>query len=331
MSHAPDSSARSASVTPEGLGLGSIARDGAIGTGQLVRGVILAGLLVAVYWHTIRTQLVYRWVNDGTWSYGFLVPLISGYFLYDRREQLARVRPVPSLPGLAVLIGSLAMYTACMFRWIPFDYFRPLSLIGSVFGLVLFLGGWGVIRVTWFAILFLAFSVPIPKTIFVELTRPLQMLASHVTASVLGVFPDVHAEVSGVVIDYTYGLTSGQLNVEEACSGMRSMMAIVTLGVAMSYLGRREVWQRIVLVVACVPIAVCCNVLRVTVTGLLHVFATSAVGKALHFEWFLGPTPHAMFGLVMFLVAMGLFALTAWVLDHLYVETEGDAPDGSPA
>ena len=82
----------------------------------------------------------------------------------------------------------------------------------------------------------------------------------------------LYTEAQAVVIDYVMpGRPPGQLNVEEACSGMRLMMAFVTLGVAMAYLRDRPAWQRIVMVLSCVPIAVFCNSIRVTTTGLLHV------------------------------------------------------------
>jgi len=298
-----------------------------IGGRGLARMTILGGLLVAVYFQPIKTTLIHRWINDGTWSYGWLVPLLSLYFLSHGRETLGRITVKPAYAGLVVLVASLGCYLAT--TWIyHYSYPRVLTLVGCIVGLTLFLGGWAVLRAALFPILFLIFAIPLPQGMYVDLTMPLQRWASLVTASILSMLPNVYAEVSGVVVDYTHGAVSGHLNVEQACSGMRSMMAIITLGVATAYLGDRPRWQRITMVIACLPIAVACNTVRVTATGLLHVYQDSAFGRQLHFDWLTGPTPHAMLGLATFLIAVGLFSLVGWVLSNLLID-EAD-PKGNP-
>jgi exosortase len=107
--------------------------------------------------------------------------------------------------------------------------------------------------------------------------------------------------------------------VEEACSGMRLMMAFVTLGVAMAYLGDRPVWQRLVMVASCVPIAVACNAIRVTVTGLLHVYGRGELARG---------TPHQLLGFVMLAIALGLFSALGYVLSRLFIE-ESDGADAA--
>ena len=291
----------------------------AIGRRGLFQIAILAALTVAVYWHPIRSLLLHRWRYDGTWSYGWLVPVFSVYFLHTQRARLAAAPIRTSYVGLLVFLVSLGCYFATIWVY-PTGYPRALTLIGVIFGLTLFVCGWSVLRVVWFPIGFLVLGVPLPQSIYVHLTMPLQKLASQVTVAVLSLLPSVQAEASGVVVDYSYAGVFGHLNVEQACSGMRSMMAIVTLGVALAYLGARPLWQRLVMAVSCVPIAIGCNVIRVTITGLLHVFKDSSLGRALRFDWLIGPTPHAMFGLVTFLIALGLYLLLGWVLANLFIE-----------
>jgi exosortase len=291
----------------------------AIGRRGLIQIAVLVVLVVAVYWHPIKLQILHRWRYDATWSYGWLVPIFSLYFLHTQRAKLAAVPIRPSYVGLLVLLTSLGCYFTTIWVY-PMGYPRALTLISVVFSLILFVGGWGVLKLAWFPIAFLALGIPLPQSIYVHLTMPLQKLASHATATVLNLLPSVHAEMSGVVVDYSYAGVFDSLNVEQACSGMRSMMAIVTLGFALAYLGVRPMWQRVVMAASCVPIAICCNVFRVTVTGLLHVFQDSSIGRALRFEWLVGPTPHAIFGLVTFLMALGLYLLLGWVLANLFVE-----------
>lgn len=277
-----------------------------------VRLVIVAVLLIAVYWGSIRHHLIARWLNDGNWSHGWLIPLFSLYFLYTRRSDLLRCQPKPGYTGAWVLAGSLCVYfvSGWVFRM---AYPQTLSLVGSVFGLTLLLGGWSVIRVAWFPIAFLVLAVPLPERIYVELTMPLRQWASTAAAALMPLFASgLHTEAQAVVIDYVMpGRPPGTLNIEEACSGMRLMMAFVTLGVAMAYLHDRPIWQRLVMVASCLPIAVLCNTIRVTTTGLLYIQGYDDLAQG---------TPHQLLGVAMLMIALGLFALLGYVLSHVFIE-----------
>jgi len=296
--------------------------QGPVGTGSIstvtrIRIAVLAVLVFAAYWGPIRHYLVARWLADGNWSHGWLIPVFSVYFLVMRRNDLARCVPSPNYLGAGILALSLGVYFWSAWR-ARMAYPQSLSLVGAVFGTTLLMGGWGVMRVAWFPIVFLLFAIPLPQSTYVELTRPLRELASTVAAAVMPLFvPGLHTQSQAVVIDYVRpGMAPGQLNVEEACSGMRLMMAFVTLGVAMAYLGDRPLWQRIIMVASCLPIAVLCNTIRVTVTGLLTITG--------HAEYAQG-TPHQLLGMLMLLIALGCFALIGYVLSHLFVETAEEA------
>lgn len=287
--------------------------------GARIRIAIVAALLLFVYWGVIRHVLAARWLTDGNWSHGWLIPVFSLYFLATQREALSRCRLRASHLGALILAGSLTAYFAAVF-WLHMAYPQGLSLVGAVFGLTLLLGGWGLMRVAWFPILFLLFAVPLPQDLFVALTAPLQRLSSTVVAATMPLFvPGLHTEAQAVVIEYVLpGMLPGTLNVDEACSGMRSIMAFLTLGVAMAYLGQRPAWQRIVMILTCVPIAVFCNVIRVFVTGLLHVKGHGDLARG---------TAHEVLGVLMFAVALGLFALIGYVLGHLFVEAHQEGAD----
>jgi len=298
--------------------------------GACVRVAILAGLLVVVYWSSITHHLVHRWLHDGNWSHGFLIPLFSLYFLYMHREELAACRPRGSYWGAVILTLSLTMYFVSAWR-LRMAYPQALSIVGSIFGLTLLMGGWSVMRIAWFPILFLVLAVPLPNRMYVELTMPMRQWASAAAAAIMPLFVHgLHTEAQAVVIDYMLpGHPAGTLNVEEACSGMRLMMAFVTLGVAMAYLGDRPLWQRVVMVACCVPIALFCNTLRVTVTGFLYIFGDKTVSW---FHWAgvdtLGDlargTPHQLLGFAMLGIALGLYALVGYVLSHLFIEEEDE-------
>jgi exosortase len=277
-----------------------------------VRIAVVAALIVLTYWTVIRHQLVSTWWSDGNWSHGWLIPLFSLYFLASRRDRLFQCEPRPNYLGALILAGSLAAYFLSAWRF-RLGYPQALSMVGAIFGVTLLMGGWSIMRVAWFPIAFLLLAIPLPQRYFVLLTMPLRKFVSEVAAAVMPIFaPGLHTEAQSVVIDYIMpGYGAGQLDVEEACSGMRSIMAFATLGIAVAYLHERPAWQRTVLLLSCVPIALFCNVIRVVVTGLLIVYE--------HRDFARG-TPHTVLGVLMFLLALGLFGLISRVIGRLWIE-----------
>jgi len=282
---------------------------------------VVAALLLAVYWTPIRVILVARWISDANWSHGWLIPGFSLYFLYVQREALKRVVPRPSYLGALLL--AIALAGNFLFAWVYiFGYLQAVTIVGAIVGVVLLLGGWPVLRLVWFPILFLLLAIPLPQGHYVALTQPLREMASSAGAMLLPMLvPGLHAEAQAVVIDYILpNGTTGQLNVEEACSGMRLMMAFVTLGLAMAYLGDRPPWQRLVMVGFCIPIAVACNTVRVTLTGWFTVTGHTELARG---------TPHQLLGIAMLLLALGLYALVGYVLSHLWIDA--DKTQATPA
>jgi exosortase len=286
------------------------------------RMAIISALLVFIYWEPIRYTLVARWISDGNWSHGWLIPIFSVYFLYTRRDQVVRAVPNPTLWGVPILLGSLFAFFFYAW-WRRFAYPQAITIVPTIIGLVLLMGGWNVFKVVWFPILFLALAVPLPHRTYFELTTPMRILASQASAAILPwLIPGLHTEAQAVVIDYMVpGRPAGQLNVEEACSGMRLLMAFVTLGIAIAYLGDRPIWQRLVLVVACLPIALFCNIVRVTVTGYLSISGHQDLAQG---------TAHQLLGLAMLVLALGLFSLLGYVLNHLFVEVADDERVAQP-
>ncbi len=299
----------------------------AFGRAGFIQTAILAALLFTIFWPSLEQVAFRRWIDDSDWSHGWLVPLFSLYFLNTRAADLSRVERKTNYVGLVVVVLALLAYFVT-FTYFRTSYPRPLLFLVAGAGLTLFCAGWQVLKLVWFPIAFLVLAVPLPDSYYVTLTQPLQRIGAIVAATLLGLFPDLYTEVSGVVIDYSYKTVRNSLNVEQACAGMRLMMAFVTLGVAMAYLGDRPFWQRGIMLVCCVPIAVFCNVIRVTLTGILHVFKDEPVGTSLHFEALSGGTPHALLGIAMLPIALGLYAMIGWVLANLFVDAS-DPADGS--
>ena len=105
------------------------------------------------------------------------------------------------------------------------------------------------------------------------------------------------------------------LNVADACSGMRLLQAFVALGVAMAYLEYRPPVHRIILLFSTIPIAIICNIVRVLLTAVIHIY----IG-----EQYAQGTLHTLLGLVMLLLAFGLYGLLAWLMEAMFIEDETD-------
>lgn len=283
-------------------------------------------------------RIVRLWVRDPSWSHGFLIPLFSLYFIHQRRqailgleylrdpvaEVVAGRRPPrlqagqtrPNYLGLALLLGMLVFYVFNVVSPSGYAYFRPLALIGALGAVVLFLGGGRLLVHTWLPIFFLIFAVPLPRRYYVALTMPMRELAATVATALLNMVSGLQAGCNGVVIDIVYRgrHLEPALDVAEACSGMRLLMAFLALGVAMAYLHERPWWQRLILLASTVPIAIFCNIVRVTVTGFIYVLADPKYTQGLY---------HDGLGLAMLPLAFGFYGFLAWFMASLFV-TEDD-------
>ena len=284
---------------------------------------IIVLLMAALFREEFR-RLVFKWWRNPDWSHGFVIPLMSLYFVYMDRARLLATRFRPNWLGLLVVVAGVALYGVSI--WQKVGYTKSVSVVIALAGIVLLLCGGRVLRVVWFPLLFLMFAMPLPERIYVQLTMPLRMLSSSVAARVLTTaLPSLDARALGTVIEYLD--SSGRvavLNVEQACAGMRLIMAFGALGVTMAYLSDRPLWHRVVLVASILPIAVACNILRVTTTGLLTIQGYPELAEG---------TPHAMLGLVMLGVAFGAFGLVSYLLNNILVDVpeEPDAAGGPKA
>jgi exosortase len=221
----------------------------------------LAGLLLWLYLH-VFTHLVLQWWNDPDFSHGFFVPLFSAFVIWQERSRITTLIPRPSWSGLLFLGFGMCLLIVGQFGA---DIFLPrVSLLIVLAGLIVFFLGWNFFRALLFPWAFLFLMIPIPAIIFNHITFPLQLLTSKVASTTLP-WMGVPVFREGNIIN----LSTMQLEVAEACSGIHSLMSLATLAVIYGYLMERKIAIRILLVLASVPIAVAANSLRIVGTGLL--------------------------------------------------------------
>jgi len=243
------------------------------------------------------------------WSHAMVVPLISGYYIYIKRGVLRRAESRLYWPGLLVLFAGLLGYSFWIYPGRN-DMFQGYSMILTLMGMALFLLGPAMLKTLWFPIVYLAFAVKIAPRIWEHIAWNLQLIASR-SATVLLNLLGIDAEITGSTIELYRGMEFlGKLNVAEACSGLRMLMAFLALGVALAFLVERRWWERLIMCLFAAPIAVAVNIGRVTILGLLYLIDP---------KWASGDF-HTFVGMLMLLPAAGLFILLGWVLDKLVIE-----------
>jgi exosortase len=225
----------------------------------LTVGPVIVGMLV-VYLPMLR-KLVYDWGHDDNYSHGFLIVPIAAYLVWERRADLIAARPSPTVAGLVIVGISLMMLVAGTLGAELFV--TRVSLIGMLAGAVLFLYGWEHLRIVWFPLAFLLLMIPIPAIIFNQIAFPLQLLASRFGETVLRIF-DIPVLREGNAIT----LANTQLEVAEACSGIRSLISLLTLGIVYGYFTDKRFFVRLLIALATVPVAIIANGLRVAGTGI---------------------------------------------------------------
>ncbi len=289
-----------------------------LGVHNYIKILTIATLFVYLF-HNEIDSVVYKWRTDSSWSHGFLIPLFSLYFINQHKEQILNLQTKPNYLGLFFLICGIALYPLNIVHF-QYGYLQPIGMIVTLGAVVLFLGGWRLVKYTWLPMLFLVFAIPLPQRYYFAFTLPMRRLAATIAAGLLNLVNELEATASGVVIDVIY---KGQqldppLNVAEACSGMRLLTAFLALGVAMAYLHYRPIWQRIILLASTIPIAIFCNIIRVTVTGFVYVLIHPKYTQGIY---------HDILGWAMVPLAFGLYGSLAWFMSSLFVEETSNSED----
>jgi exosortase len=249
------------------------------------------------YWLVIP-GLVAQWWTQEEYSHGFLVPIVSGYLIWSKREVLRNTPIEPGPWGLGLMVVAFAAYLTGS---VGADLFlQRLSLVLMMAGGVLYVAGWPVFKTLLFPFAFLLLMIPLPGIIFNSIAFPLQLLAAKLASWVM--------ETCGVPVfreGNVMHLAATSLDVEEACSGIRSLVSLTALGVLFTYATYSSWPPRVLLMLAVVPIAIAANVSRVAVTGLLahYVSVDTALGVF-----------HAAGGWSVFAIAAGLLLAVAWLL-----------------
>ena len=219
-----------------------------------------SGLMLLVFW-SVLNSLYNTWSDYEEYSHGFFIPLISGYLIYQRVPLLRQIRFTGSWVGVAILLlGGVLLIGG---RLAVISTMGQYALVICIWGLCLAVMGWRGFRVIWPALLMLVFMVKLPTFLYNNLSSQLQLISTQVGVWFIQLF---HIDVfyEGNVID----LGVMQLQVVEACNGLRYLFPLMALSMIIAILYQAPMWRRVVLVLSSMPISVLMNSFRIGAIGV---------------------------------------------------------------
>jgi len=296
---------------------------------KLFQPIAIAVALAFVYF-AVLAKLGNGWWHDENYSHGFLIPFVIAFILWQERERLADAKreswTVIGAVGIAVSLFMLWAGTAGAEL-----FMQRMSLIMMLVSVVIYFFGARVIQFLLVPLALLFLSIPIPQIIFNRVAFPLQLFASRCAVAAMYLFSIPVLRQGNVIELMPRGASAPKrLAVVEACSGIRSLMTLITLAVIYAYFTKPKTpnsvsdgqerpnrfiapfmsfafWRSLILVASAIPIAILTNAARVSGTGVLSHYYGTRVADGFF---------HSFSGWVVYIAAAVLLFATAWVLDR---------------
>lgn len=278
--------------------------------------ITVVALFSLLFWPNLRRlwDKTNPFTGEPNWSHAIFIPLVGLYYLWVNREQLRAAKVKPAWSGLGIALFGILFFGYGIYPG-QNDWFKDIGMVIALFGIVTLLCGWAVMRIAWFPIVFLLCALPWPGLLYSKIASPLQELAAGVAVKTLQV-ANVEAWRFGTKIIMVGNHNAVRtLNVAEACAGLRSLMTFVSLAAMLAFLSSRPLWAKIVMVVTAVPIAIFCNVMRVSGQGLLDRYVSQQLSESF---------AHQFVGVIMLIPAFFLILLVGWILQNLFIDEVDD-------
>ncbi len=258
--------------------------------------ILLAAFLIAYL--PVWEGLVSAWSRSDEYSHGFFIVPLSLFILWKKKNVLARITPSPSAWGLAIIIISLLLYILADLAEI--STVASFSMVPLLAGVTIYFYGFKILNECIFSLFLLLFMIPVPAQIYSSMTIPLQLIVSKTSAlmaSAIGM--PIHLE--GNVIH----MPGRVLEVVQACSGLRSLISLLTLSLIFGYFALKSNWLRSVLFVSGIPAAILVNIIRVFFMVLAFYYFNLDLTKGLI---------HTIYGMVIFFLAIIIILIIRGIL-----------------
>ena len=283
--------------------------------GLWARAVMFAALFAGIYYSTYHWLLTYDWMRED-YNSGFLVPLIVGYLIYEKRDTLAAVPSMPSWGGVGLAAFGMLLFWLGELAGEYFTLYLSSWLV--IVGLCWLTMGWKKINIIAFPLCFILAMFPLPNFIHGKVSFQLKLLSSQLGVSVIQAY-GMSAFREGNIIDL--GFT--RLQVVDACSGLRYLVPLIMLGLIIAYFFKAALWKRILLVLSTIPISVLVNGLRIASVGILYRFWGPAVAEGFF---------HDFSGWFIFMISLAILLAEMWLLGKIgrRLKRTGKSPAGIP-
>jgi exosortase len=278
-------------------------------TGEVIAKIAVLTIAYCAFFYDFLWRQIQISLTDPDWSHALLIPVISIYFIYARQEKLTEVRYRTFWPGLVAVVAGMVGY---IFFTIGPTYNHTLQggcAVLTVFGIVLTLCGPASMKVFLLPIAYLLLGVKIGERLMFYATAKLKIFAAEGAWFLLNL-TGVETERTGSMLTLVKNDgTEIPLDVAEACSGMRMIVAFLALGVAIAFISCRFWWQRVILIALAIPVAMVVNVFRVATLGWLSLYDVEMAGGDFHM----------LVGLVWLLPALALYLGIVWILNRIVI------------
>ena len=284
----------------------------------------MLGVLIALIFYDGLRVMVNAWSNQEEYGHGFLIPVISAFLVWQKKDKLALCECGGAWSGLLVLVAGILFYLVGELSslYIIVQY----AFLVVLYGVVITLIGWRGVGILWAPLIFLFFMIPLPNFLYQSLSAQLQLISSEMGVAVIRWF-GISVFLEGNVID----LGSYKLQVVEACSGLRYLFPLTSLAFLMAYIFKASLWKRIVVFLSSIPITILMNSFRIGVIGVLVEY-----GGPEQAEGFL----HDFEGWIVFMACLLILLLEMFLLtrigprsksfkDVFAIEFPEDAPHGA--
>jgi len=280
--------------------------------------LLLAAALLFLYAPALKL-LVQTWWTDENYSHGLLIPLLIGFLLWFEKDELGKLEKRPAFPagGITVLAAMFFLLVGILGAEL---FTQRFSLLLMLAGITIYFFGWQILKKLVVPFVLLALAIPIPTILFNKIAFPLQLLATDLAVWGIRLFGIPAAKFGNVIELLPRGASQSiWLEVVEACSGIRSLMTLVTLALVYAYFTSRrrnfaslksfDLWRAAILMFAALPIAVLTNGVRVSATGILAYYYGGETAQG-----FL----HGASGWLVYVAALLLLLLVGKVLDLIW-------------
>lgn len=265
-----------------------------------IRWAIYLTLFVIIYFvfRDAIDVLIYNWNEKEEYSHGWLIPLVTAYLIWQEKDHLERIKPQGSWLGVCVAVFALILFL--LGELSTLYVIEQYALVILIFGIVLAMEGSDRFRLIWIPLVMLFFTIPLPTFLYRSLSSELQLISSSLGVGIIRLC-DISVNLQGNVID----LGTYQLQVVEACNGLRYLFPLMSLAFICAYFFKGAFWKRVIIFLSSIPITILMNSFRIGMIGVLvEYWGIEMANGFLHdFE-----------GWAIFMLCLGVLILEMWLL-----------------